>query len=104
FDGVCDLDASARDAYIDSLAGKEPDLAKELVSLLRYDRREPDTMDRASAGVAAFVRAAVPLSTEPSEAGDPPSAPLPGGGADVELLGVLGEGGMGRVLLARQRS
>lgn len=34
----------------------------------------------------------------------PAPAPLSGGLPDFELLGVLGEGGMGQVLLARQRS
>jgi serine/threonine-protein kinase len=97
FDEACRLAPEAQAAYLRRLAAEDAALARELTELLAHDRAAGDTLERA---VHADLGSA---PTRPLSGGASSSADLEGV-PDLEPIAALGEGGMGRVLLARQRS
>ncbi|MDX2089108.1 MAG: serine/threonine-protein kinase [Kofleriaceae bacterium] len=102
FDETCELAPDAQAAYLAELATKDAALSRELSELLAHDRVPGTTLERAAdallhgssseLGAPRATHAALELELELE------------GVADLEPIAMLGEGGMGRVLLARQRS
>lgn len=97
FDEACRLAPEAQAEYLRRLAAEDAALARALTELLAHDRAAGDTLERA---VHADLGSA---PTRPLSGGASSSADLEGV-PDLEPVAALGEGGMGRVLLARQRS
>ncbi len=110
FDEACDLDAEARAAFIERLRDDERDLATELSALLQHDRLASDTLEACVvppslhfSGMTDFMNGSMSFDDRASATnGD--VGPLIPGVPDLEVVATLAEGGMGRVLLAHQRS
>ncbi|HMY20850.1 MAG TPA: hypothetical protein PKA58_31215, partial [Polyangium sp.] len=83
--------------FVSTMGGRDP-----LGTIRSQDLREADVTkalvaEPMSAAISVSDLPSVPVSTSPSEQSEPVTT-------DFEVTGVLGEGGMGRVLLARQKS
>jgi serine/threonine-protein kinase len=83
--------------FVSTMGGWDP-----LGTIRSQDLREADVTkalvaEPMSAAISVSDLPSVPVSTSPSEQSEPVTT-------DFEVTGVLGEGGMGRVLLARQKS
>lgn len=91
FDRACDLPPPEQAALLERLAHDDPELGRALTRLLHHDRAPLDGLDAGAVPRGALL------------AGVPDALELPGL-PDLEVLSILAEGGMGRVLLARQRS
>lgn len=115
FDEACDLDAPGREALLKRLVAADPDLGKELAALLEHDQRSSgrDALDMAARELSALARA-VAARTYQTGAASKDSWPvelpadlapaLQNAPQDIDIMSPLAEGGMGRVMLARQRS
>lgn len=110
FDEACDLEPDAQAAFIDRLQGDEPELAFELAALLHHDRVASDTLEACVAppslrlsGLSGFMKGSISLDESISAAHED-VGPLIPSVPDLEVVATLAEGGMGRVLLAHQRS
>jgi len=110
FDQACDLGADARSEFLENLRAADADLARELSNLLRHDRVASNTLESCMAppslrlpGMTAFAETS--LSTREKNSGaDAALGPSITGLPGLEVISTLAEGGMGRVLLAHQRS
>lgn len=92
FASAKELTGDARRRFVDGVAEDDPELAAELISLLEHADAEGDGFLEHAAVLFALGR-------------DEELAPEPASGERLgpfELLGVLGEGGMGVVHLARE--
>jgi hypothetical protein len=88
FDRSCDLPPPEQATLLGQLSHDDPELGRALAKLLHHDRAPLDALD---AGALQLKTLAHDVDLLPG---------LP----DLELLSILAEGGMGRVLLARQCS
>ncbi|HEX5061490.1 MAG TPA: serine/threonine-protein kinase [Kofleriaceae bacterium] len=99
FDEACELAPDAQAEYVRKLAMDDALLARDVAELLAHDRAAGSTLERAADELA---------NTQTAPLGAVTSAVVRGGDLDgvqdLEPVAELGEGGMGRVLLARQRS
>ncbi|MES2524172.1 MAG: serine/threonine-protein kinase [Gemmatimonadota bacterium] len=95
-----DLPQAARDAFVERACSGQPDLRREVESLLAAHEREGDG-DRLQRIVdASRVHAARSVSNDDAQR----TAMEDALGAEFEILGVLGHGGMGSVFLAHERA
>lgn len=101
-DELFDLDdEAARAARLAALAQEDPALAAEVTELLAASRAPDALLDRDGVAAAAVLSGttlsgALPLEPVPADA-------IPGRIGPWEIVGVLGEGGMGSVFAAERR-
>lgn len=92
-DHALDLDPKARDDFVHSLSGEDPDLAGDLLRLLKLNSDEPSALGQPA---AAMVADTALLGTDTGTA--PRAAPWLGKRVGAfELRALLGTGGMGAV-------
>jgi hypothetical protein len=104
FDAACDLDASGQTAYLAQLAEQNRELAQELAGMLHHDRVLPRTVRTWGAAVGNLSASGEISGASAGNLADTGETHPLDGLPDLEVVAALGEGGMGRVFLARQRS
>lgn len=104
FDAACDLDAADQTAYLAQLAEQNRELAQALAGMLHHDRVLPRTVRTWGAALGNLsASGGISAASAGQGTGTGETHPLDGL-PDLEVVATLGEGGMGRVFLARQRS
>lgn len=98
FDDLCDLDSAAQDQALSQLGEKDPELARELALLLQQDRKNDEA--------TLAVQKTVAQTDEHTDRAGHAVAVLahPAVAHDINVISLLAAGGMGRVMLARQKS